>query len=128
MIFLRSHVSRLCFSTLRDFSTSSSRPSTFHALFYDYVPNILEKRVPYRQDHFKHITNLVEKGHCQFGGAWGTDEDSSNDQVDGALIILKDMSKNEIEDFVKKDPYFINGLVPNYRIRPWNVVVGAAIK
>ena len=32
------------------------------------------------------------------------------------------------EDFVKNDPYFINGLVPNYKIKSWNVVIGAAMK
>ena len=29
-----------------------------------------------------------------------------------------------ITDFIKKDPYVINGLVPSFSIREWNVVVG----
>jgi uncharacterized protein YciI len=30
----------------------------------------------------------------------------------------------EIEDFVRKDPYVVNGLVPSYTIRPYMVVAG----
>ena len=133
MILFRSKLSKLTFCGLRHLNSSSTKQSTYHVLFYDYVPNILEKRIPYRQDHLKHAMSLVEKGHLQLGGAWAVDEDnksndSSNNQIDGACIVLKDMKKEEIENFVKNDPYFINGLVPNYRIRPWSVVIGAAMK
>jgi uncharacterized protein YciI len=34
------------------------------------------------------------------------------------------MSKEDIESFVKADPYFVNGLVPSYKIRPFMVVAG----
>ena len=124
MVAFRSTLSKLFVSTICRFSSSPSslKQSTYHVLFYEYVPNILEKRVPYRPDHFKHAMNLVERGHLQFGGAW------ANEQVDGACFVLKDMSQDEIEHFVKNDPYFVNGLVPEYQIRPWNVVVGAAMK
>lgn len=135
MMVFHSPLLRLSVSTLRRFNSSpaSFNQSTYHVLFYEYVPNILEKRVPYRPDHFEHAMNLVEKGHLQLGGAWGTSgdndsSDTSNQHIDGACFVLKAMRKEEIEHFVQNDPYFVNGLVPDYQIRPWNVVVGAAMQ
>lgn len=40
-----------------------------------------------------------------------------------AVLVWKDTNKDEIEEFVKKDPYIQNGLVTKYRIRDWNVVI-----
>lgn len=36
----------------------------------------------------------------------------------------RNVSKEEIEAFVKADPYVQNGLVPSYTIRPYMVVAG----
>ena len=90
----------------------------YYALFYDYVDDILEKRKPVRADHLKHITEYVEDGRCKLGGGW------ADNNVDGALIVFQCQDKSEIEDFVKCDPYYQNGLVTNYKIRPWTVVIG----
>ena len=75
---------------------------------------------------------LVDKGSLQLGGAWGVDgdeepPDSENIMVDGACVIFKGMTKDEIITFVNEDPYFRNGLISGYRIRPWTVVVGAVM-
>lgn len=44
--------------------------------------------------------------------------------VDGAIFIFRNVGKEEIEEFVKADPYVQNGLVPKYDIRPYMVVAG----
>ena len=41
--------------------------------------------------------------------------------VDGAIFIFRNASPQEIEEFVKADPYVVNGLVPEYKIRPYMV-------
>lgn len=46
------------------------------------------------------------------------------DPVDGAIFIFRNVSKDDIEAFVKDDPYVVNGLVPQYEIRPYMVVAG----
>lgn len=47
--------------------------------------------------------------------------------VDGAVFIWAPATtKEEIEAFVKADPYVKNGLVTSWSIREWNVVVGAS--
>jgi len=44
--------------------------------------------------------------------------------VDGALLIFRAGSPDEVEAFVRQDPYVLNGLVTAWRIREWTVVVG----
>jgi uncharacterized protein YciI len=50
---------------------------------------------------------------------------AAGDPVEGAVFIFKNISKDDIEAFVKADPYVQNGLVPNYSIKPYAVVVGS---
>jgi uncharacterized protein YciI len=54
-----------------------------------------------------------------FGGAFAN-------PADGAAIVFKVENQAKIEDFVEKDPYVINGLVTEWRIREWTAVVGSA--
>jgi uncharacterized protein YciI len=46
------------------------------------------------------------------------------DPADGAVIVFRTTDASVVEDFVRKDPYVVNGLVTRWRIRPWKVVVG----
>jgi uncharacterized protein YciI len=50
---------------------------------------------------------------------------AAGDPVEGAVFIFKNTTKDDIEAFVKADPYVQNGLVPNYSIKPYAVVVGS---
>ena len=43
--------------------------------------------------------------------------------VDGALFIFKNVSKEDVEAYVKSDEYVLNGLVTGWKIKPWTVVV-----
>jgi len=45
------------------------------------------------------------------------------DPTDGAVFIWKDVPVEEVEEFVKTDPYVINGLVPSWKIRQYLAVV-----
>ena len=134
MFSIRSRIYKgIVSSTKCGFSSQSSDPSKYHVLFYNYVPNILEKRTPYRSAHLKHVMNFVDKGNLQLGGAWGIDGDNGsvgveNKEVDGACVVFKGMTSDEIVTFVKEDPYFVNGLISGYRIRPWTVVVGSVMQ
>ena len=84
-------------------------------LFYDYVPGIAEKRQPYREDHLGMLTDLLEQGKLRMAGAYA-------DPLDGAALVFNERAA--AESFVARDPYVVNGLVTNWRIREWNVVVG----
>ncbi|WP_067178265.1 YciI-like protein [Sulfurospirillum sp. UCH001] len=92
----------------------------YYILFYNYVDNIIEKRVPFREAHLALATSFVESGELLLGGAFAN-------PADGAILIFKVENKAQVEAFVKQDPYVQNGLVTSWNIREWSVVVGAAL-
>lgn len=105
-------------SVTRSFSPrtmASAQVPTYHVLQYSYVPDILEKRDPYRAEHLQGAKDMAAASKIVMAGAL-------TDPVDGAIFVFKNVTKDEIEAFVRKDPYVINGLVPKYQIRPYMVV------
>ena len=84
----------------------AAQPS-YHVLRYTYVPDILEKRDPYRAAHLQGAKDMAAASKIVMAGAL-------TDPVDGAVFIFRNVSAEEIEAFVRKDPYVINGLVPHY--------------
>ena len=105
-------------SVARSFSPrimASAEAPTYHVLQYTYVPDILEKRDPYRAEHLQGAKDMAAASKIVMAGAL-------TDPVDGAIFVFKNVTKDEIEAFVRKDPYVINGLVPEYQIRPYMVV------
>jgi uncharacterized protein YciI len=88
-----------------------------YCLFYDYVPDVLTRRTPFREEHLGLLKELHAAGKLLAAGAF-------DPPSDGALIIFKGDSPADAEGFVKRDPYVKNGVVKGYKIRPWNVPVG----
>ena len=84
-------------------------------LHYDYVPNIVERRAPFRPDHLELYRSWRSNGRLVMGGAVG-------DPPHGALIVFRVDSAAEVEEFAAHDPYVLNGLVTARRIEPWAVV------
>ena len=89
----------------------------YYILFYDYVDDVLERRVPWREEHLGLARKAHERGELLYGGALA-------DPVDQAVLVFKVDDPSKIENFVKTDPYVTDGIVKQWRIRPWNVVIG----
>jgi uncharacterized protein YciI len=89
----------------------------YFILFYDYVENVIERRARYREAHLALVQEYVARDELILGGAFA-------DPVDGAAIVFKVDDRAIVEQFVEKDPYVVNGLVTDWRIREWTVVVG----
>lgn len=87
-------------------------------LFYDYVDDIVERRAPFRQEHLALAGEFRERGILLMAGALV-------EPVDGAVLVFATDDRSVVEDFVAIDPYVRAGLVTAWRIRPWNVVIGA---
>ena len=87
----------------------------FHVLFYEYVPDILERREPHRPAHLALAREYHETGRLRLAGAVG-------EPVHGAMFVFTDAES--AADFVLRDPYVLNGLVTAHRIEPWHVVIG----
>lgn len=86
-------------------------------LFYDYVPDILERRGPYRADHLKAAWAAHERGELVMAGALA-------EPVDGAIFLFQCDTPATAERFATGDVYVKNGLVKSWRVRPWTTVVG----
>lgn len=85
------------------------------ALFYDYVPDILERRAPHREVHLARIGEWIAAGSMLMAGALG-------DPPTGALFVFGDVPQAEVERYAEGDPYIAAGLVTARRIVPWTVV------
>lgn len=91
--------------------------NNYYILFYKTVDDYTEKRKPFRQQHLKLAQNAYENGTLIMAGALANPADS-------AILIFKGESPSVAEDFARNDPYVKNGLVVEWHIRPWTVVVG----
>jgi uncharacterized protein len=88
-------------------------PETLQLLIYEYVPDIVERRGPYREGHLAAIARHHASGAIVMAGAVG-------DPVDGGLLVFRDASA--IETYLRDDPYVDAGLVVRHRVEPWTVV------
>ena len=86
-----------------------------HILFYDYVENMLERRVPHRDEHMAAIRAEREAGRIVMSGPLG-------DPPHGAAIVFRGVDPEAIEQFVISDPYVKAGLVTSWRVELWQVV------
>ena len=87
-------------------------------LLYEYVPDMATRRAPLRAQHLALVQRLHAEGTLLMAGAW-------SDPLDGAALVFNAFDRTAVEQFVKQDPYVSNSLVTKWRIREWNLVVGA---
>jgi uncharacterized protein YciI len=88
-----------------------------HILFYTAVPGYVERRQPYREAHLAYANAARDRGELILGGAL-------DDPADGAVLIFKTRDPKIVEDFARDDPYVRNGLIVEWTVRPWIVVIG----
>ncbi len=89
----------------------------YYLLLYDLVPDYLEKRAPYREEHLLMARKAHERGEMVMGGALA-------EPADGAVLVFKSQSAEVAQNFAKNDPYVKAGLISRWRVRPWTVVIG----
>lgn len=87
----------------------------FYVLRYSVTDDYLEKRAPLRSEHLSLIKQFHASGELQMAGAF-------DDTSLGTLLIFKTDGKERVEEFVSRDPYYINKLVKSYSIDKWNCV------
>jgi len=90
------------------------------ALTYDVVPGFKDRRLPFREAHLQLVREAHDRGLLLLAGALG-------DPPDAALLVFRGDSAAAVEEFARADPYVREGLVVSWRVRPWNVVVGAEL-
>jgi uncharacterized protein YciI len=86
-------------------------------LFYEVVDGYVEKRMPFRGEHFRHARAAVERGELLLAGAL-------TDPADGAVLVFRSPTADAAEAFAAADPYVREGVVTGWRVRRWIVVAG----
>ncbi len=89
----------------------------YYALLYELVDDMVNRRVPFREEHMRLARESRERGELVLAGAL-------TEPVDRALLVFQVDDKSKVESFARKDPYVVNGLAKKWEVRPWNVVVG----
>lgn len=86
-----------------------------HLVLYEYVEDVAERRGPYREAHLARIASERERDRIVMAGAIG-------DPPKGAAFVFKGLEPDEIEGFIRRDPYVEAGLVTSWRVEPWKLV------
>ncbi len=86
-------------------------------LFYDTAPDYLQRRGEFRDQHLQLAWAAAGRGELLLGGAL-------SDPVDGAVLLFQGEDASVAEDFARQDPYVLNGLVREWKVRAWKTVVG----
>ena len=87
-------------------------------LIYEYVPDYLDKRTPYRPAHFAAAKAAEARGDLFLAGAC-TDEGTPL----GVLVFVA-ASRHVVEAFAQADPYVLHGIVASWSVREWTTVIG----
>lgn len=91
----------------------------YYILFYKTVEDYLERRGAYRAEHLALAKEAHERGELIMAGALA-------EPADGAVLVFKGEGPQAVEAFAKNDPYVKNGLIREWYVRPWAVVIGGA--
>ena len=89
----------------------------YYILFYKTVDSYVDKRAPYREEHLTYANAAYERGDLVMAGAL-------SEPVDSAVLVLKGEGPSVAEEFARHDPYVRNGLIIEWQVRPWTVVIG----
>jgi uncharacterized protein YciI len=87
-----------------------------YLLFYEFVPDYLERRGQYRNEHLRLAWDAHARGELVLAGAYA-------EPTDGAALLFKG-DAGAAERFAAADPYVRAGLVTRWRVRGWTTVVG----
>jgi uncharacterized protein len=85
-------------------------------LEYTLADDYLERRAALRDDHLGLARAAHERGELLLAGALP-------DPYDRALLVWT-APREVVEAFAEQDPYVVDGLVTDWTIREWNVVIG----
>ena len=87
----------------------------YFILFYKTCDDYITKRAPFREEHLALVSEFHSKGELVMAGALA-------EPADGAVLIFKGESAAIAESFAGRDPYVKNGLITEWKVRPWIVV------
>jgi uncharacterized protein YciI len=88
-----------------------------YLLIYHTVENYVEKRAPFRDEHLGYSNDAHARGELFMAGALG-------EPPDAAILVFRADTPSVAEEFARNDPYVKAGLIKDWSVRPWTVVIG----
>jgi uncharacterized protein YciI len=88
-------------------------------LFYQFVPDYLQRRALHRAEHLRAAWEAHERGELILAGALA-------EPTDSAVLLFAGDDDSAARAFAAADSYVKAGLVTQWSVRPWTTVVGAA--
>jgi hypothetical protein len=88
----------------------------YFALFYEVVDDFPTKRTPFRSDHLRLVQEAHDRGELLLAGALA-------EPADRALLVFRAPDRSVPEEFARRDPYVVQGLVTRWTVRPWMQVI-----
>jgi hypothetical protein len=89
----------------------------YYALIYYVVDDYVSLMSAFRDKHLRLAREANRRGELLLAGAF-------NDPANRTLFVFLAPDQSIVENFVRKDPYVVNGLVTRWEIRSWTVVIG----
>jgi uncharacterized protein YciI len=89
----------------------------YFILIYEVLDDFVNRRAPFRTEHLKLVEEAHRRGELIMAGAF-------SDPVDGAALVFRADDSAVARHFAESDPYVTRGLVKNWRVRGWSVVIG----
>lgn len=89
----------------------------YFVLLYEVIDDFVNRRAPFRSEHLNLLEEAHRRGELVMAGAF-------SDPVDGAALVFRGDGPAVARCFAETDPYVTRGLVTNWRVRGWNVVIG----
>ena len=89
----------------------------YYILTYKTVDNYIERRQAFRAEHLDLATDYFHRKELIMAGAL-------DNPADEALLVFQGENEHVAHSFALKDPYVKNGLITEWSVRKWNVVIG----
>jgi uncharacterized protein YciI len=96
-------------------SAGDDRPPPKAVVFYHPVPDVLDRAPAVFPRHLAAIEKFHDRGDLLLVGTFG------DPAREGALCVLR--SREAAEEWVRTDPFVLEGLVASYEIRDWNEIL-----
>jgi uncharacterized protein len=96
--------------------SNNDKQTKYYMLYYKLVPDILEKRMPFKDEHMRILKELSSKG-LVFVGA---------EVKEGFPAVFMFEGKNDeiLHEWLRRDPYINNGLVMEHHFNQILLVAG----
>jgi uncharacterized protein len=92
-------------------------PMTLYVLLYDSADDVASRAPAHFPAHRARLDEFHRRGGLLMVGTFG------DPQNEGSMGIFT--SRDAVEEFVREDPFVLNGVVKHWHIREWNEILAS---